>query len=33
MNWGPWLAPSCVDGSRPEVGLVLATNGKFYGTT
>lgn len=25
--------PGCVDGSTPEVGLVLATDGNFYGTT
>jgi uncharacterized repeat protein (TIGR03803 family) len=24
---------SCLDGALPEAGLVLATNGKFYGTT
>jgi uncharacterized repeat protein (TIGR03803 family) len=25
--------PSCADGSSPEASLVLASNGKFYGTT
>jgi uncharacterized repeat protein (TIGR03803 family) len=25
--------PSCADGANPETGLVLAPNGKFYGTT
>jgi len=27
------VQPNCTDGNNPEAGLVLATNGDFYGTT